>query len=127
MKISPAKINDTEVAMGVTFRPQFKQRMSECNGGEVQVGNEAWWLYPFWDDTDRRSIRRTAEDIRRVTEQLRSDEIGFPVDAIAIAHNAADDVLFLRTEGGAVMGEVWLFRLRGGTVFRALEDVSQLW
>lgn len=127
MRVSEKWVNATEAAMKLEFPRAFKQRMMEQNGGEVQIGGEAWWLYPFRDETDRRSLRKTSDDMRHATQQLHADEIGFPEDGVAIAHNVAGDILFLRRVGSIVPSEVWLFRLHGGKITRLLDDVAELW
>jgi hypothetical protein len=127
LPVSLATIAETEAELGVSFSASFKLHMSRCNGGEVSIDDEVWWLFPFRDSTDRRTIRRTAEDIRRETQTAQQDGLGFPADGIAIAHNGSGDLLFLRREGDRLQDEVWVFRLHGGELSVALNDVDELW
>lgn len=123
------KIAETEAAMGVIFPALFKARMNRDNGGELLFDeDESWWLFPFFDTTNRKTIARSCNDIRRETEQLRAAGLGFPADAVAIAHNGSGDHLFLRSNGTSELGrEVWLFRHEGGEVSQLLDDVAELW
>ena len=120
-------IAETETAMGVAFPLGMKVRMSRSNGGEITVDGEAWWLYPFRDPTDRRTISRTAEDIRRETEYALAEIAGFPEDGVAIAHNGAGDRLVLRREGSRLRDEVWLFRMHEDECEIVCEQVEDLW
>jgi hypothetical protein len=121
-----SRIAETEAALGA-FPAAFKLHMSRSNGGDVQLDGEVWFLFPFRDATNRETIRRSAEDIGRETQHAIEAGVGFPTDGVAIAHNGAGDLLFLRRDGDRLRDEVLLFRLRGGEVVVALEDVAELW
>ena len=120
-------IEKAEVALGVTLPSSYVANMRRRNGGEVQLDGESWWLYPVRDSTDRNSIRRTAGDILRATQTAVSDGLGFPTGGVAIAHNGASDLLFLRETQGTLGHAVWVFRLRGGELALAVDDVAHLW
>jgi hypothetical protein len=121
------KITEAEKRMGKTFPAVFKLNMSRNNGGEISLDGETWWLFPFRDNTDRKSIRRTSNDIERQTSTAHEDGLGFPADGIAIGHNGAGDLLLLRHAESVIGNEVWLFRLRGGELHLTLEHVEYLW
>jgi hypothetical protein len=125
--ISLKLIAETEAAMGVVFPIAMKFQMSRSNGGEVTLDGEPWWLYPFRDPTNRRTISRTGEDIRRETEYAIREIDGFPPDGIAIAHNGAGDRLFLRRDGSLMRDEVWIFRMHGAECHVVREQVDELW
>jgi hypothetical protein len=82
----------TETKLGVKFPPSFRQRMMRENGGEVETGDDAWQLYPFLDNSDKKRLARTCNDIFRETLNARSWG-GFPANAIAIGTNGAGDQL----------------------------------
>jgi hypothetical protein len=125
--IAPAKIAETEAALGVSFPAVFKLYMSRSNGGAIQLDDEDWFLFPLRDSTNRETIRRSAEDICRETQRAIEAGLGFPADGVAIAHNGAGDLLLLRRQGSRLGDEVWLYRLRGAELALALEDVAELW
>lgn len=126
MPISSSIIAKTEELMGVTFPMDFKLHMMKRNGGQVMLDDEPWWLFPFYDPTDRRTIRRTADDIKRATKTAIADDLGFPNDGVAIAHNGAGDLLLLRGRDGKLQADVWIFRLRGELV-HTMDKVQSLW
>jgi hypothetical protein len=113
--------------MGVRFPLIFKIKMSENNGGHVDLDGESWFLFAFEDLSSRASIRKTAQNIRMETQTAIEDGLGFPADGIAIGNNGAGDLLFLRRDGDVVQSEVWIYRLRGGELAKALDDVASLW
>jgi sarcosine oxidase delta subunit len=125
--VSITKIRATEELFGAPFPAMFKARMAEDNGGVVHLAGESWFVIPFFDDTDRSTLRKTTSSIHRVTQHLRGSNVGFPEDAAAIAENQAGDYLFLRLNSGQFGKEVWLFQLRGGLVSLVRDDVDDLW
>jgi len=127
LPITLENIAATETAMGLTFPATFKAHMSRANGGSVQLDHESWFLIPFWDPTDTRTIRRTSQDIKYETLEMRNSNVGFPEDGITIAKNGAGDWLILKSRGGIVGREVWEFTLRGGELHLVLDDVADLW
>jgi len=127
LPITPTNIATTETAMGLTFPGVFKARMSRTNGGSVRLNDEAWFLIPFWDPTDKRTIRRTSQDIKYETTEMLNSNVGFPEDGVAIAKNSAGDWLVLRNRDGIVGREVWEFTLHGGELHLVLDDVADLW
>ena len=87
------------------------------------IDDEYWELYPFFDKTDRRTISRSSQDIRYHTRDAMT-RIGFPADGIAIAHDSASDLLFLRRKDGALGPEVWRFDGYSGDVYQVLDDAK---
>jgi len=85
-------IAETESKLGVRFPDGFRSRMQADNGGEITTAHDAWQLYPIYDQSDRRRIRRTCNDIVRETGSAR-EWAGFPEHAIAIGSNGSGDQL----------------------------------
>jgi hypothetical protein len=85
-------VDETERKLGVTFPSMFRGRMLKDNGGSVQAGDDDWQLFPFFDDTDRKRVGRTANDIVRETTRAR-EWPNFPPGAVAIASNGTGDLL----------------------------------
>jgi hypothetical protein len=88
------KIAQTEEALGVAFPFGYLSRLRRDNGGEVLVDGEVWWLFPFRDDSDRKRLARSCNDVVRETKQLREWD-GFPAAAVAIAKDGAGNALVL--------------------------------
>jgi len=85
-------IVEAEPKLGVRFPDGFRLRMQANNGGEVVAADDAWQLYPIYDQPDRKRIRRTCNDIVRETGSAR-EWAGFPQHAIAIGSNGSGDQL----------------------------------
>lgn len=75
--------------------------MSADNGGEVTLGDEAWFLYPVFDDTDKKRLKRTYQDVVHETTETRGWP-GFPEGGVAIAGNGGGD---LPNDGGDALRE----------------------
>ena len=70
--------------------------MIRKNGGEIEAAGETWTLYPVWDNTDRKTVARTANHIIRENQALRRDWPDvMPPGFIAIADNDGGDMLVL--------------------------------
>jgi hypothetical protein len=70
----------------------YVAKMCRDNGGDVDIDGEVWWLYPIFDDSDRKRVSRTCNDVVRETASAR-EWPGFPPNALAIAHNGSGDHL----------------------------------
>lgn len=123
--ISLERIAETEALLGVTFPTGFKAAMARRNGGDVKIGGESWWLFPFRDTSDRRLLKKTFEDIVRNTESARACGLDFPEDGVAIASDrCTSDLLLLR--GRPLGREVWYWSPDLGVLELAFDDVMEL-
>ena len=121
------QIAETEHRLGATFPAVFKMYVSRSNGDQVWIDDEVWFLFRLRDRTSQETLRRTAVDICYETESALTSNVGFPADGVAIAENGAGDWLLLRREGDRLGVAVWMFRLHGGELVRALDNVAELW
>lgn len=71
-----------EQALGQALPPVLRARLLRQNGGLLGE----WRLHPVRDSSDRRTMKRTAEDIGHLTRFARRQP-GFPGDAVSIAHD----------------------------------------
>ena len=85
-------IVEAENHLGVQLPESFRTHLLASNGGEVDVEDDTWQVYPVFDKSDRKHIARTANHIVYETKQARSWP-GFPVQAVAIADNGSGDKL----------------------------------
>ena len=85
-------VKRAEAKLGRKLPLGYVARMCRDNGGEVTTGTEVWWLYPVFDDSDRKRLTRTCNDILRETESAREWR-DFPTLALAIGHNGGGDKL----------------------------------
>jgi len=81
-----------EASLGRALPPQVRARLRRDNGGEIEADGDDWQLFPIWDPTDRRTVRRTANHIVRENAEAREWE-SFPHDAVAVAGNGTGDLL----------------------------------
>jgi hypothetical protein len=88
-------IRETEQKLGVRFPAAFVTSMVSENGGSVLTANDRFQLFPFFDASDKKRIRRTCNSIDRETAEARKSWCGFPANAIAIAENDGGDLLVL--------------------------------
>lgn len=77
----------------------YVAHMCRNNGGEVITRTDSWQLYPIFDDSDKKRLKRTCNDIIRETASAKQWP-GFPDDAIAIGTNGGGDQLVLLPEAG---------------------------
>jgi hypothetical protein len=118
----------TETKLGVKFPPSFRQRMMRDNGGEVETGDDPWQLYPFLDNSDRKRLARTCNDIVRETQNARGLDT-FPADAIAIGANGSGDqlVLFKNSENESALSSiVYWWDHETGRTYKVAKDFSEL-
>jgi hypothetical protein len=120
-------IETTEKKLGVKFPGSFRAKMQEANGGEVETPPYAWNLYPFFDTSDKKRIKRTSNDIVRETESARK-WTGFPENAIAIGSNGCgDQLVFLRESDGVVLGaSVYWWDHETGALNKVSDDFAEL-
>ena len=91
-------IEAAEEKLGVEFPESFHAGMRGMNGGEIETGNESWRLFPVYDSSDKKRIRRTTADIARETERAKQ-WIGFPEAAVAIGTDDSGNYLIMLPEG----------------------------
>lgn len=90
-------INEAETKLGFILPLSYRQTISKENGGHITINGETWDLYPIWDKSDRKRLKRTCNDIVHETEVC-IDCIGFPSKAVSIATNGCGDQLILLLE-----------------------------
>lgn len=115
-------ILQTEQQLGLTFPPCFKAKMIEMNGGEVVADDDLWQLFPFFDQADKKRIKRTCNHIIVETKQAQQWG-GFPIDAIAIASNGSGDLLIFKKIENVQQLETTIYRWSHETA--ALKVVAQ--
>ena len=114
-------IAQTEQQLGLVFPPCFKAKMIEMNGGEVVADDDLWQLFPFFDQADKKRIKRTCNHIIAETKQAQQ-WLGFPTDAIAIASNGSGDLLIFKKMDNVRISEQQL----DDTVYRWSHETATL-
>jgi hypothetical protein len=88
-------INEAERKLGVKFPPSYVVRMGKSNGGQWDGPSGSWQLYPIFDTSDKKRLKRTCNDIVRQTILAR-DRPDFPPNAVAIgADGGGNELVFI--------------------------------
>ncbi|GFK18439.1 SMI1/KNR4 family protein [Corynebacterium glutamicum] len=99
--VTEDKILAAEETLGRRLPETLRERLLQNNGGEViDNENNDWILHPVRDDSDRKRLVRTANDIIRETESAREWD-NFPENAIAIANDGTGDLIILLPDDDA--------------------------
>jgi hypothetical protein len=86
--------------LGVKLPPAYVERICAKNGGDVTAdGTNTWTLVPIFDDSDRRRLKRTCNDVVHETEFARGF-FGFPADGVVIANDGCGNHLTLLPKSG---------------------------
>ena len=95
----------TEDKLGVRLPLGYISKMLSNNGGSVATRDDRWQLFPIFDDSDKKRLKRTCNDIARETAAA-AKWPQFPQNAIAIGSNGGGDLLvLLRTQGKNRLGD----------------------
>lgn len=92
--VSGDLLQRAEEAMGRSLPPDLRARLQRSNGGDVGAAGDVWTLVPVRDDTDRKRLARTANDILRESQEA-AKWPDFPQGAFVIAQNGTGDLLVL--------------------------------
>ena len=83
-----------EQALERRFPTALRARLARSNGGDIATVDDDWILHPVRDDTDRKRLSRSTNDIVRETGVAR-EWPKFPEGGIAVASNGDGDLLVL--------------------------------
>jgi hypothetical protein len=92
--VSDSLLKRAEQAMGRSLPAALRARLERSNGGDVSAAGDVWTLVPVRDDTDRKRLARTANDILRESREA-SKWPDFPEGAFVVAQNGTGDLLVL--------------------------------
>ena len=121
-------ILSTEEKLKVKFPESFRKKMIEENGGTVETPPDAWDLYPFFDTSNKKRMKRTSNDIIRETNVAREWDT-FPKDAIAIgANGSGDQLIFMRVSVAPDKCEntVYWWDHENGNINKVANDFNEL-
>ncbi len=122
--INEKYIIETESELNVKFPPEFKTRMMEDNGGEIDSGNFFFQLHPFFDKSDKKRISRTCNHIGLETKNAREWN-GFPKNGIVIGDGGSGDLIFLQhNRNGILSDEIYLWD--HGEIEKIAETINEL-
>lgn len=119
-------IDATEKELGVHFPLAFKSKMLESNGGEIDIGDDMWQLFPILDKSDSKRLSRTCNHIGLETKNAREWR-NFPPSAIAVGANVSGDLLILLPEADDTvqLGEsLHIWQHETGRLVRVLKSIA---
>lgn len=85
-------IVETETLLNFKFPSDYKESMQIMNGGEVEIDEDYYFLFPIFDKSDTKRIKRTCNSVHKETETARKD-YGFPDECVAIGHDECGNYL----------------------------------
>jgi hypothetical protein len=121
-------ITNAESELGVRFPDSFRERMKTLNGGEIDLEEDTWAIYPVFDKSDAKRIKRTSNHILHETK-VAKEWNNFPVDAVAIGQNGFGDKLILLPEerSSIKLGEaIYLWSHETGDVTEICSNINEL-
>ena len=125
--VDSAFIDRAAEKLGIRLPISYIAHMQRGNGGDIEVQDDTWQLFPIYDDSDKNRIRRTCNDIVRETKVAR-DWVRFPVNGVAIASNGTGDkLIFLPGESVERLSEtVYWWDHETGQHTAVADDFRQL-
>jgi hypothetical protein len=123
--IAERLITAAEEKLGAPLPHSYRQAMMASNGGEVVAYDDVWNLHPILDNSDRRRLSRSCNDILRETRVMR-DWPGWPDNAVAIAENGAGDKMLFLREGRGYQPAVYVWLHDTGDLIVIAQSFSEL-
>ncbi len=125
--IDIALVRRAEDKLGRKLPLDYIVKMCRDNGGDIAAGTDSWLLYPIFDDSDRRRLKRTCNDIIRETAAAR-EWPDFPPEALAIGHNGGGDhlVLLAIPDGTRYSDEVFWWDHETGELHKVADTFEDL-
>jgi hypothetical protein len=103
----------------------YANAMRTANGGELDVLNDDWRLYPIADSSDRRRLSRTSNHAIKETAALQQWP-KFPSRALAIAGNGSGDQLLILRNGDDFGDAVHHWSHETGVLTKVADDFADL-
>ncbi len=92
--INEKYLSDAEKKIGAIFPHFYVNRIKMENGGYIKISSESWKLFPIFDSSEKKRLKRTSNDVLVETKNAREWK-DFPTNAIAIGGNDYGDLLIL--------------------------------
>ena len=121
-------ILNTEEKLKVKFPESYRKKMIIENGGTVETPPDAWNLYPFFDTSNIKRIKRTSNHISCETGVAREWDT-FPQNAIAIGSNGCgDQLIFIKPSASSTQcdASVYWWDHETGNINKVANDFDEL-
>ncbi|MHA6262370.1 SMI1/KNR4 family protein [Arenibacterium sp. CAU 1754] len=116
---------ECERNLGISLPKSYRASMIAENGGEVICDNDTWKLHPIWDKSDKKRLKRTANDVLRETKAMRAWS-GWPDSAVCIAGNGTGDALLFLANGSDCETAIHRWNHETGQTKKIQDDFSKL-
>jgi hypothetical protein len=122
-----AFIKRAQAKLGRKLPLGYVVRMCRENGGAVATEIDVWSLFTIFDDSDKKRLKRTCNDIIRETALARK-RLDFPANAVAIGENRGGDILILLAdpEQNRYADAVYWWDHETGEVDKLADDFEEL-
>lgn len=94
-------IEKMELELNFFLPVEYKEAMAKENGGMVESNDEDWELFKITDQTNKKTIAKTWNNVKKETMTARQWK-GFPSNAIAIGESSCGDKLILFPENNFI-------------------------
>jgi hypothetical protein len=111
--------------MGVKLPDTYRTAMMNQNGGSIICSGETWTLHPIWDKSEKKRLKRTANDVVRETAVMAS-WTGWPNNAVCIAGNGTGDALIFFSDSNSCVPVVYRWSHETGQTEKMASDFSKL-
>jgi len=116
----------TQEALHRRLPVAYIDRMLRSNGGTLECDGDEWVMHPIFDDSDRKRLARTCNDIVRETKSAR-EWASFPPSAVAIGANGSGDMLVFLVENDERFGDaVYIWEHETGQIRQVASSVEVL-
>jgi len=115
-------IIETEKQLNYVFSDSYAKKMTNNNGGELTIENEGWFLFPIFDNSDKKRLKRTFNDIIRETKFFHSQYEGFN-EYITFAYNGSGDYLLFNKN---IKKEIFIFFHESEEIKKIANDFNEL-
>lgn len=127
MVITDLDIRREEEDLEVRFPAALVARLRRENGGSVQKYERWWTLFPVWDTSDKRMMKKTFNSIARETRAAWEFD-HLPSDAIAIGRGDDGTVLaLLALATGEVKPALYEWNIREPHMKPIADHLLELW
>jgi len=121
-------INEAEQQLGLKFPLSFRDKLKIENGGEVETADDVWVIYPVFDKTDIKRIKRTTNNIIFETSESRGWG-NFPPGGVAIGGNGSGDRLILLPkdkDSTQLSDKIYFWSHETGEVAEIAKDINEI-
>ena len=124
--LDPVFIIKAEEKLGKLLPKSYVTKMCQENGCTIFAGEDDWDLFPVFDSSDQKRIKRTCNDICLETKNAREFP-HFPAEALAIGSNGGGDLLIFMShpESGSSYSEaIYAWDHNTGNIYEIAPDFS---